>query len=126
MSSEGGYSTKVPAGWSQDSDTTSAGGDVLYRSTWTGPDGTKLLIDATPATAPAPPPNIMASESISHPAFGSARRYVFSGGALPQCSAGCLLYQMSDGKGGYAVLAGGGDPATAQAVAERAALELAD
>jgi hypothetical protein len=125
-STEAGYQTEVPSSWTNDKETTDDGSDVLYRSTWSGPDGTELLIDATPTVRPAPPPSAGSSDTVSQPAFGTAREYVFSGGSLPQCAERCVLYQIVDGDGGgYAVLAGGGQLATARTVARHAALELA-
>jgi serine/threonine protein kinase len=124
-SAEGDYSTKVPADWEFTSSTRSDGEDILYRSTWTASDGTTLLIDTTPTSRPSKPPNVQSARLVSHPTFGTARRYVFSGGTLPQCAdSTCILYQVRDGSGGYAVLAGGGDLATAEIVAKKAAIEL--
>jgi len=121
-----GYQTEVPSSWSFDQETTDDGSDVLYRSTWSGPDGTELLIDATPTAIPAPPPNAGSPSTVMHPLFGSAQEYVFSGGRLPQCAERCVLLQIVDGDGGgYAVLAGGGGLAAARKVARHAALELA-
>jgi hypothetical protein len=61
-------------------------------------------------------------EQVGQPAFGSATRYVYQGGSLPECQQSkCVDYIVPDpnSDGGYAVLAGGPDIDVAQAVAAR-------
>jgi len=121
----GGYATEVPSSWPHDEKDEGNESDPRYRSTWSGPDGTELIIDATPTATPTVSRDAGDAEIVRQPAFGSVSEYEpFSSADYPQCTDRCVLYRITDGDGGWVVLAGGGDLATARAVARRAAQKL--
>lgn len=111
-SSQGGWSAEIPAGdgWSSPSPESLSGGAIL-RTTLRGPNGTILIVDATPSEAPVFKRSAISRSAVSHPAFAGAEEVVFTGDSpIAECNSGeCVDYLLPDGSGGYAVLAGGDD-----------------
>jgi hypothetical protein len=93
----------------------------LFRTSVRGPGGLFAIIDYTPLEAATFGGRYESRTQVGHTAFGSATRYVFQGGRLPECQRSrCVDYIINDpsGGGGFGVLAGGGDFATASAIAQ--------
>jgi CHAT domain len=124
-----GYTARIPtgAGWSLPLESEPTPGR-RYRATINGPAGLFALIDYTPRDPAAFGSNYETRSVISHPAFGSAIRYVSGEVAEPLCQGRtCVDYIVNDEDrdAGYAVLAGGGDQSRADRVARRITLSLA-
>ena len=85
-----------------------------------GPDGLFVIIDYTPFE-PAQFGGVrMSKDKVGQTAFGSATRYVFQGGSLPECQRSpCVDYIINDRAtgSGFGVLAGGPDFARAKELA---------
>lgn len=94
----------------------------LFRTSVRGPDGLFVIIDFTPFEAATFGGSFSSRSEVGQTAFGSATRYVFQGGALPECQRGtCIDYIINSGGAGFAVLAGGGSEATTSAIAQTVA-----
>lgn len=94
----------------------------LFRTSVRGPDGLFVIIDFTPFEAATFGGNFSSRSEVGQTAFGSATRYVFQGGSLPECQRGtCIDYIINSGGAGFAVLAGGGPEATISAIAQTVA-----
>lgn len=94
----------------------------LFRTSVRGPDGLFVIIDFTPFEAAAFGSSYRSRSAVGQTAFGSATRYVFQGGSLPECQRGtCVDYIINGGGAGFAVLAGGGPEATIAAIAQTVA-----
>ena len=94
----------------------------LFRTNVRGPNGLFAIIDYTPFEAASFGSNSYQSRTeVGQTAFGSATKYVFQGGRLPECQRStCVDYIVNDRStgAGFGILAGGGDFATAAAVAQ--------
>lgn len=93
----------------------------MFRTNVRGPNGLFVIVDFTPFEAATFGGKCQSRTEVGQTAFGSATRYVFQGGSLPECGrATCFDYIINSGGAGFAVLAGGGNAASqiAQTVAE--------
>ena len=127
-SATGGWTAEVPdgLGWGSPVETEPTPGQ-LFRTEFPGPDGATLVIDATPFEPPTFNAASQSRETISHPGFASAEKVVFQGSEnIASCAVGtCVDFLLSNGAGGFAVLAGGPENfAELEALAERVALSL--
>ena len=96
----------------------------LFRTSVRGPDGLFVIIDYTPAETPTFRGEYDSRDEVGQTAFGSATRYVFQGGTLPECQrARCVDYLITDASdgSGFGVLAGGPDFDQAMRVAQTVA-----
>jgi predicted Ser/Thr protein kinase len=122
-----GYSAKLPAGpdWSDPSESEPTPGQ-LFRVQVAGPAGTTLIVDHTPAEVPEFRGAADSTRTVTHPLFGVATEYLFSGGDIPACTPGpCVDYLIDDGSGGgWGVLAGGEDFPLARSVAREVMLSI--
>ena len=122
-----GYSARLPAGpdWSEPLESEPTPGQ-LFRVQVDGPGGAALIVDHTPAEVPEFRGSADSTRTVSHPAFGVATEYLFSGGDIPVCTPGpCVDYLIDDGSGGgWGVLAGGGDFPLTRAVAREVMLSI--
>ena len=103
----GGYSAKVPAGegWSNRGERNLNG---VIRTTFAGPDGQQMWIDATPRVAPAfgrEGRTVTQQRTLDGP-LGPIVGYRFTGVPTEFCGGGCVDYQLDLGGRGFAVLAG--------------------
>lgn len=118
------YEVDLPSGaeWSQPRESEPTEGELL-RVSVRGPAGLMVLVDRTPFEVPVLTTSFDSRETVPHPAFGQAERYVISQSRLiAECEGSpCIDYLVDDGTGGgWAVLAGGGeDLALADTVAKR-------
>lgn len=117
------YEVRLPDdGWTEPIESFPTGG-ALLRITLRGPGGQLLIIDRTPSEEPQLGGGYETSRVVPHEAFGSATEYVFRGSDfIPECAdAVCVDYLINDGSGGgWGVLGGGPDLASAQEAAEAA------
>ena len=116
------FQAKIPtgAGWAAPAQSEPTPGR-LYRTNVRGPNGLFVIIDFTPSEAATFNGRYQSKSQVGQTAFGSATRYVFQGGSLPECQRStCFDYIINSGGAGFAVLAGGGSSASgiAQTVAE--------
>ncbi len=116
------FQAKIPtgAGWAAPAQSEPTP-DRLYRTNVRGPDGLFVIIDFTPSEPATFNSKYQSKRQVGQTAFGSATRYVFRGGSLPECQRStCFDYIINSGGAGFAVLAGGGSAASgiAQTVAE--------
>ena len=124
-----GYTAKVPTGggWAAPAQSEPTPGR-LYRTSIRGPNGLFAIIDYTPNDKAMFGNYPYESRTeVNQPAIGSATRYVFTGGKLAGCvQSPCVDYIMNDAASGhgFGVAAGGGDFATAAAVAKTIAESL--
>lgn len=96
----------------------------LYRTSVRGPDGLFVIVDYTPYESARFGGSFTSRTTVGQTAFGSATRYVFQGGRLPECQRNpCVDYIINDagGGGGFGVLAGGPDSAAAASLAQTVA-----
>jgi len=94
----------------------------LFRTSVRGPNGLFVIIDFTPYEVATFGGRYQSKSQVGQTAFGSATRYVFQGGTLPECKRfTCIDYIINGGGAGFAVLAGGGTPSTAAGIAQRVA-----
>jgi hypothetical protein len=126
------YLAELPAGpdWSKPTESHPTSG-ALLRTTVRGPAGTLLLVDRTPYDVPQLGGGYESSRTTQHPEFGQVTEYVFRDSeTIPECVfTVCVDYLVNDGAGGgWGVLAGGPDLASAEQVAERVmrSLSLSD
>lgn len=127
-STRGGWAADIPSGngWSEPVESEPTPGQ-LYRTEITGPAGAVLIIDATPFEAPTFNAETQSRQAVSHPAFDSAVEIIFQGSEnIASCVANqCVDFLLSNGSGGYAVLAGGpGDFEGLRELAEKVMLSL--
>jgi hypothetical protein len=104
----GGYTAQVPSGggWSNQGERNTNG---IIRTTFTGPGGQQLWIDATPTMAPGfgrEGRTQIQMRTLTGP-LGTIAGYRFIGAPTDVCATGCVDYQLDLGGRGYAVLAGG-------------------
>ena len=115
------YEVRLPRDdWSEPVESFPTGG-ALLRTTLRGPSGQLLIIDRTPYEVPQLGGGYETSREVPHEQFGSATEYVFRGSDfIPECAdAVCVDYLINDGSGGgWGVLGGGPDLASAQEAAE--------
>jgi hypothetical protein len=108
-----GYQAQIPsgAGWSSPSDSQPTPGR-LFRTSVRGPSGMFVIIDYTPSEAATFGGRYDSKQDVGQTAFGTASKYVFQGGRLPECErARCVDYIINDRAStqGFGVLAGGPD-----------------
>ena len=119
------FQAKLPTGtgWGAPSQSEPTPGQ-LYRTSVRGPDGLFVIVDYTPFETAKFGGNAQSTEVVGQTAFGTATKYVFQGGRLPECQrAPCVDYIINDASSGegFAVLAGGGSTSTAAAIARTVA-----
>lgn len=119
----GGYAATVPrgGGWSAPVESEEVAGR-RYRAVIQGPGRLFALIDYTPKEPADFHSDYESKQTLFHPAFGSATRYISADNAEPLCQGvTCIDYIINDTQrnAGYAVLAGGGDFARVERVARR-------
>ncbi len=118
------FQARVPTGpgWGTPSPSEPTPGE-LFRTNIRGPDGLFVIIDFTPFETAKFGGSYSSRTVVGQTAFGTAVRYEFQGGRIPECQrARCIDYIINDpatGRG-FAVLAGGGAAAAeiARTVAE--------
>jgi hypothetical protein len=120
-----GYQARLPvgSGWSAPSDSQPTPGR-LFRTSVRGPSGMFVIIDYTPTEAASFGSGYDSREEVGQTAFGSATKYVFQGGRLPECQRSrCVDYIINDraSSQGFGVLAGGSDFALASDIAQTVA-----
>jgi serine/threonine protein kinase len=124
-----GYNAQVPTGadWAAPAQSEPSPGR-LYRTSVRGPNGLFAIIDYTPnEKAQFGNYPYQSRTEVGQTAIGSATRYVFTGGKLPECQRStCVDYIMNDPASGhgFGVLAGGGDFAAASSIARTMAESL--
>jgi len=108
------FQAKIPtgAGWATPSQSEPTPGR-LFRTNVRGPSGLFVAIDFTPLEAAKFGGRYATRTEVGQTAFGSATRYEFQGGRLPECqSSPCIDYIINgngaSGGSGFAVVAGGG------------------
>jgi hypothetical protein len=120
------FQARIPTGggWAEPSQSEPNPGK-LFRTNVRGPHGLFVIIDFTPFETAKFGGGYDSRTEVGQTAFGSATRYVFRGGRIPECQrTTCIDYIINSGGtsggSGFAVLAGGGDAAAgiAQTVAE--------
>jgi hypothetical protein len=120
----GGFQAMLPtgAGWGSPSESRPTDSE-LYRTNLRGPGGLFVVIDHTPYEPATFGGEYVSRTDVDHPVFGTAVRYEFQGGSIPECrQSRCVDYILNDGASGFAVLAGGG--VKASAIAEAVAMSL--
>ena len=96
----------------------------LFRTSVREPGGQFVIVDYTPFEPASYTGPYSSRERVGQTAFGSAIRYVFQGGSLPECQRSpCIDYIINDpGRSrGFAVLAGGPDTEAAAVLAQTVA-----
>jgi len=108
------FQAKIPtgSGWAAPSQSEPTPGQ-LFRTNVRGPNGLFVAIDFTPLEAAKFGGRYTTRTEVGQTAFGSAARYEFQGGRLPECqSSPCIDYIINgngaSGGSGFAVVAGGG------------------
>lgn len=119
------FQAKLPdgAGWGSPAQSQPTAGE-LYRTSVRGPDGLFVIVDYTPFEAATFGGKYTSRADVGQTAFGSATRYVFQGGSLPECQrTPCFDYIINNARGGagFAVLAGGPDSSAAASLAQTVA-----
>jgi hypothetical protein len=119
------FQAKLPsgAGWAAPAQSQPTVGE-LFRTSVRGPGGMFVIIDYTPFEAATFGGSYRTRTEVGQTAFGSATKYVFQGGRLPECQRStCVDYIINDpaGGGGFGVLAGGGSSAAAEQIARTVA-----
>lgn len=125
VASQGGYTTVAPTGGGWRSLGETAENPRLLRSTFVGPGGAQIWVDATPQDAPTfsvAGRHVTAEDTIASP-LGPVEAYSFSSPTPAFCSGGCVDYQLDLGGAGYAVL--GGPSVDARSAARRIVTSLA-
>jgi hypothetical protein len=121
---QGGFTTVAPSGGGWRSLGETAENPRLLRSTFVGPGGATIWIDATPQDAPTfalGGRHLISRDVISSP-LGQIDAYSFTASTPSFCSGGCVDYQLDLGGSGYAVL--GGATADARSAARRIVTSL--
>lgn len=119
-----GFQAKLPTGSGWGSPAQSEPLSQLYRTSVRGPDGMFVILDYTPVETARFGGRAISTESVGQTAFGSATKYIFQGGSLPECKRNrCIDYIMNDNSSGagFAVLAGGPNFSLAQSIAQTVA-----
>lgn len=118
------FQAQIPtgSGWGSPSESQPTPGE-LFRTNVRGPDGLFVIIDFTPFEIARFGGSYSERTVVGQTAFGSATKYVFRGGRIPECQRStCYDYIINEvnGGSGFAVLAGGGPGAAeiARTVAE--------
>lgn len=108
------FQAKIPtgSGWAAPSQSEPTPG-ALFRTNVRGPNGLFVAIDFTPLETAKFGGRYSSRTEVGQTAFGSATRYEFQGGRLPECQASpCVDYIINgdgaSGGSGFAVVAGGG------------------
>lgn len=119
------FQAKLPtgSGWAAPAQSQPTPGR-LFRTSVRGPGGMFVIIDYTPYEAATFGGTYRSRTQVGHTAFGSAIKYVFQGGRLPECQRStCVDYIINDpaGSGGFGVLAGGSSPTAAGQIARTVA-----
>ena len=121
------FQAQVPTGpgWAEPSQSQPTPGR-LFRTNVRGPEGLFVIIDFTPFEPAGFGGRYESRTEVGQTAFGSATRYVFTGGRLPECQRStCVDYIINgggtEGGSGFAVLAGGDDAATTGQIAQMVA-----
>jgi hypothetical protein len=122
------FQTQIPTGtgWAQPSQSEPTPGQ-LFRTSVRGPDGLFVIIDFTPLESASFGSSRYESKTeVGQLSFGSATRYVFSGGLISECKGTtCFDYIINSGGqsggSGFAVLAGGGSREAASRIAQTVA-----
>jgi len=117
------FQAQIPTGggWAEPAQSEPTAGR-LFRTSVRGPNGLFVIIDFTPFEPATFGGSFQSKTQVGQTAFGSATRYVFQGGRLPECKRStCVDYIINGGSSGFGVLAGGGTPSTAAAIAEKVA-----
>jgi hypothetical protein len=119
------FQAKLPsgAGWAPAAQSQPTPGQ-LYRTSVRGPGGMFVIVDYTPFEAATFGGSYRSRTQVGQTAFGSATKYVFQGGRLPECQRStCVDYIINDpaGGGGFGVLAGGGSTTSAEQIARTVA-----
>lgn len=110
-----GFEAMLPtgAGWGNPSQSRPTDSE-LYRTNVRGPGGRFVVIDHTPYEPATFGGKYSSRTEVGHAVFGTAVRYEFQGGSIPECQRQpCVDYILNDGSSGFAVLAGGGPNAAA-------------
>jgi hypothetical protein len=121
------FQARIPTGggWAEPSQSEPTPGE-LFRTNVRGPNGLFVIIDFTPYETAKFGGGYDSRTEVGQTAFGSATRYVFRGGRIPECQrTTCIDYIINSGGtsggSGFAVLAGGGDAGTASQIAQTVA-----
>jgi hypothetical protein len=96
----------------------------LFRTSVRGPNQLFVIIDYTPSETAKFGGRYQSRTTVGQTAFGSATKYVFQGGRLPECQRSrCVDYIINDNSTGegFGVLAGGNSFAAASQLAETVA-----
>lgn len=116
------FQARLPSGgeWAAPAQSQPTPGE-LFRTSVRGPDGLFAIVDYTPFEPAKFGGSYSSKSTVGQTAFGSATRYVFQGGSLPECQRSqCVDYIINDSStgSGFGVLAGGGSLETASAIAQ--------
>lgn len=119
------FQAKLPSGtgWGSPAQSEPTAGE-LFRTSVRGPDGMFVIVDYTPYETAKFGGNAISTETVGQTAFGSATKYIFQGGRLPECQRNkCVDYIINDAStgAGFAVLSGGPNFAQAQSIAQTVA-----
>lgn len=121
------FQARLPTGpgWAEPSQSEPNPGK-LFRTNVRGPNGLFVIIDFTPFETAKFGSGYDSKTDVGQTAFGSATRYVFRGGRIPECqSTTCTDYIINgggtSGGSGFAVLAGGGGSGAAGQIAQTVA-----
>ena len=119
------FQARLPSGggWASPAQSQPTPGQ-LYRTSVRGPDGLFVIVDYTPYEPATFGGSYSSKTTVGQTAFGTATKYVFQGGSLPECQRSpCVDYIINDpGSGeGFGVLAGGGSQSDAAAIAQTVA-----
>jgi len=108
------FQAKIPtgSGWASPSQSEPTPGR-LFRTNVRGPNGVFVAIDFTPFETAKFGGRYSTRTEVGQTAFGSATRYEFQGGRLPECQQSACVDFIINGNGasggsGFAVVAGGG------------------
>lgn len=108
------FQAKIPtgSGWASPAQSEPTPGR-LFRTSVRGPNGLFVAIDFTPLETAKFGGRYSTRTEVGQTAFGSATRYEFQGGRLPECQQSACVDFIINGNGasggsGFAVVAGGG------------------
>lgn len=119
------FQAKLPTGtgWGSPAQSEPTPGE-LFRTSVRGPDEMFVIVDYTPFETAKFGGSAISTETVGQTAFGSATKYVFQGGRLPECQRNkCVDYIINDPSSGsgFAVLSGGPNFGQAQTIAQAVA-----